>query len=185
MRIAYIDIETNYVGKLPDTDRRFFEDHKNHLLTVVGIRTVGAGEDKFTQIVGEEITRNSLMAPLTGVDHLVSYNGRSRPDQIRGFIGFDFPVIFAQVGVSLDDEFSHVDLVPLCWSKNLYGGQKVIERTLGLLRKLPGKDGKWAMETWRRYLQSGEKNYLEELLAYNREDVCMLRELELRLNKMR
>jgi uncharacterized protein YprB with RNaseH-like and TPR domain len=185
MRVAYIDIETNYVGKLPDTDRRFFEDYKNHLLTVVGIRTVDAEQDQFIQIVGEDITRESVLAGLKDVGRLITYNGRSKPDKIKRRMGFDFPVISAQVGVCLDDEFSHVDLVPLCWSKNLYGGQKVIERTFGLLRKLPGKDGKWAMETWRRYLQSGEKNYLEELLAYNREDVYMLRELELRLSKMR
>jgi len=103
---------------------------------------------------------------------------------VKRRVGFDFPVIEAQLGVALDREFAHTDLVPECWKRNLYGGLKKVEQALGLQRKLPGKHGAWAMETYRTYVKTGDKKCLEEFLAYNREDVFMLREVEQRLAKM-
>ena len=49
---------------------------------------------------------------------------------------------------------------------------------MGLKRSLPGRDGAWATETWRRYRQTGTPALLRELLLYNKEDVFMLREIE-------
>jgi uncharacterized protein YprB with RNaseH-like and TPR domain len=60
----------------------------------------------------------------------------------------------------------------------LYGGLKKVEVALGLKRKLPGKDGLWAQETWRQYQKSGSPRLLDELLAYNQEDVFMLQRVE-------
>jgi uncharacterized protein YprB with RNaseH-like and TPR domain len=40
------------------------------------------------------------------------------------------------------------------------------------------------MEAYRRYLKTGDETLRAELLAYNREDVFMLRELEIRLAKL-
>ena len=77
-----------------------------------------------------------------------------------------------------------MDLVPECWKHDLYGGQKKVEETLGLRRELPGKHGAWAMETWRKYLETGKKGYLDDLLLYNKEDVFMLREIESKLMKL-
>ena len=118
------------------------------------------------------------MEALKGVEHIVTYNGRSIPDKVKGYIGFDFPVIAAQVGIVLDKLLPHTDLCPLCWKANLWGGLKAVEQALGLKRKLPGKDGKWADETWKKYEKSRDKCYLNELLAYNKEDVFMLRCIE-------
>ena len=53
-----------------------------------------------------------------------------------------------------------------------------MELTLGLKRELPGKDGLWAQETWRQYKASGKLRMIEELLAYNKEDVFMLQRVE-------
>jgi uncharacterized protein YprB with RNaseH-like and TPR domain len=39
------------------------------------------------------------------------------------------------------------------------------------------------METYRSYIQTGNENLRTQLLAYNREDVYMLRELEVKLQK--
>jgi uncharacterized protein YprB with RNaseH-like and TPR domain len=184
MKVGYVDIETNYVGThTPDNDL-FFRDYKNHLLTVIGIRVVGPDTDQFTQLLEKNITKARLLETLWGVTRLVTYNGRSIPDDVKHRVGFDFPVIDAQLGVVLDREFPHTDLVPECWKKNLYGGLKKVEQALGLQRKLPGKHGAWAMETYRAYVKTGDKKSLEEFLAYNREDVFMLREVELRLAKM-
>jgi uncharacterized protein YprB with RNaseH-like and TPR domain len=54
----------------------------------------------------------------------------------------------------------------------------VIEQILGLTRKLPGKDGKWADEMWRKYDATKDEAIKREVLAYNEEDVMMLRSVE-------
>ncbi len=176
MRTAYLDIETSYVGRY--TDNRLFKDFGNHQITVIGIRILDGAKDTFVQLVGNDATRENLTQALAGVERIVTYNGRSIPDQVKGYIGFDFPVIAARLGVVLDREFQHVDLCPVCWKANLWGGLKAVEQTLGLQRQLPGKDGKWADETWKEYQRTGRPSLLDDLLAYNREDVLMLRRLE-------
>lgn len=184
MRVAYLDIETNYVGKYASNDDRFFRDSKNHLITVLGVRLLEKDLDEFVQLFDKEVTKARLVQILDGAGKIVTYNGRSIPDPMKGGIGFDFPVIAAQLGIVLDKEFEHTDLCPECWRRDLYGGQKKIEEKLGLRRKLPGKDGAWAMETYRRYVKTGDETYRNELLAYNREDVFMLRELEIKLARL-
>jgi uncharacterized protein YprB with RNaseH-like and TPR domain len=97
---------------------------------------------------------------------------------VKGYTGFDFPVIAAQLGVVLDKVFKHLDLCPACWKVGLWGGQKAVEEMLGLKRELPGKDGKWAENTWKKYQASRDGRLLADLLTYNREDVFMLRRIE-------
>jgi len=176
MRTAYLDIETSYVG--PFRDGRLFKDFKNHKITIIGIRLVDDNADSFLQLAGEEISKEKLLQTLDGVERIVTYNGRSIPDKVKGYVGFDFPVIAAQLGVVLDREFKHLDLCPQCWKANLWGGQKAVEQTLGLKRSLPGKDGKWADETWKKYQETNEENLKQQVLAYNKEDVFMLRRIE-------
>jgi uncharacterized protein YprB with RNaseH-like and TPR domain len=50
---------------------------------------------------------------------------------------------------------------------------------LGLKRE-PGcdRDGAWADQAWKQYEASQDRRYLNELLAYNKEDVYMLRRIE-------
>jgi len=176
MKTAYLDIETNYVGRF--TDQRLFRDCKNHKITVIGVRIIEGEKDAFFQLVGEEATREALLAVLAGVERIVTYNGRSIPDDVKGHTGFDFPVIAAQLGVVLDETFEHMDLCPACWKVGLWGGQKAVEEMLGLKRELPGKDGKWAEDTWKKYQATRNEGLLEDLLTYNREDVFMLRRIE-------
>lgn len=197
MKTAYLDIETDYVG--PFSDQRLFRDHKNHRITVLGVSVLElpdeSGEpqaslgfpaveeerDRFVQLVDEAVTRERLLEALAGVRKIVTYNGRSLPDEVKRSVGFDFPVIAAQLDVVLDREFAHTDLVPECWKRNLYGGLKEVERKLGLARQLPGRDGLWANQTWRKYRETQDQALLDQLLKYNREDVFMLREVELKL----
>jgi uncharacterized protein YprB with RNaseH-like and TPR domain len=181
MRIAYLDIETDYTGKL--SGQQLFEDYANHRITVVGVRVMEEQADEFVQLVGSAVSKDSVLRALAGVETIVTYNGRSIPDRLKQRVGFDFPVIAAQLGVVLDREFPHKDLVPECWNRKLYGGQKKVEVALGLKRTLPGKDGAWATAMWREYQRTGSKEQLEQLLLYNKEDVFMLREIEIRLAK--
>ena len=181
MRVGYLDIETNYVGKFTSDDDRFFRDSENHLITVLGIRLLDKDADSFVQFFDKEISKTNLLDALKGSKKLVTYNGRSIPDQLKKRVGFDFPVIAAQLGVVLDKQFSHTDLCPECWKHDLYGGLKKVERQLGIRRQFPEREGAWAMETYRAYIKSGDEKLRTQLLAYNREDVYMLRELELKL----
>jgi hypothetical protein len=59
MKVAYIDIETNYVGK--HTDQALFSDCKNHLITVLGVRVIDAKTDEFIQLVGQDVTKEALI----------------------------------------------------------------------------------------------------------------------------
>lgn len=179
MRKAYLDIETNYTGALSAPG--LFTDYIHHEITVIGIRVLSKEQDSFVQLIGGEATTDTLLHALRGVERLVTYNGRSIPDDQKRRVGFDFPVIAARLGIVLDQMFPHDDLVPLCWKKNLYGGLKAVETTLGLQRRLPGKDGKWATEMWRNYVRTKDEESLNLLLAYNREDVYMLYEVEMAL----
>lgn len=183
MRIGYLDIETSYMGKL--SGQRLFSDHKNHQITILGVRVLHEDRDLFTQLMGKDVTKTALLSLLGDLDLIVTYNGRSIPDKIRGYIGFDFPVIAAQLGVVLDQKFRHLDLCPACWEHGLWGGQKAIEKTLRLKRQLPGKDGAWADITWKKYEKTGSRNLLDELLQYNREDVFMLRRIHIGLQKLK
>jgi len=176
MKIAYLDIETNYIGKF--TDQRLFKDHKNHQITILGVRVLDEEQDSFVQRVKTDISKPALLSLLSGTDLIVTYNGRSVPDKVKGYIGFDFPVIAAQLDVVLDKKFKHLDLCPACWERGFWGGQKAIERSLGLKRALPGKDGAWADLAWKEYEMTGDENLLKDLLQYNREDVFMLRRIQ-------
>jgi uncharacterized protein YprB with RNaseH-like and TPR domain len=181
MKTGYLDIETSYVGRF--RNEKLFTDYQHHKLTVIGIRILDGSSDHFLQLVGKDISKEALMKTLEGVERIVTYNGRSIPDKLKGYTGFDFPVIAAQLGVVLDKEFKHVDLCPLCWKAGLWGGQKAVEQTLGLKRTLPGKDGAWADTAWKQYEASRDVRFLNELLAYNKEDVFMLRRIEEALRK--
>lgn len=185
MRTAYLDIETKYTGKYTPPEDRFFRDSEHHLVTVLGLLVVDGASENFVQLLGAQATKAELLRLLGATERIVTYNGRSIPDAGTGRVGFDFPVIAAQLGVTLDKEFQHTDLVHTCWKLGLYGGLKKVEEKVGLRRKLPGKDGRWAMEMWLKYEKTGRKEDLEELLLYNREDVYMLRELEEKLKSWR
>ncbi|MGB2676991.1 MAG: ribonuclease H-like domain-containing protein [Candidatus Acidiferrum sp.] len=184
MKVAYLDIETNYVGQFKSDDDRFFRDSRNHLITVLGVRLLDKDSNVFVQLFDQEVTRANLTKALEGTTKIVTYNGRSIPDPIKQRVGFDFPVIAAQLDIVLDKEYQHLDLCPECWKRNLYGGLKKVEQRLGLWRKFPDREGAWAMETFRTYVKTGDEELRSELLAYNREDVYMLRELELKLAKL-
>ena len=175
VKIAYLDIETSYAGKF--TDQRLFRDHKNHCITVVGTRVFQDDKDSFLQLVGNDVSKVALLSVLRGIELVVTYNGRSIPDKVKGYTGFDFPVIASQLDIVVDKEFKHFDICPACWQRGLWGGQKAIELSLGLMRKLPGRDGAWANITWKKYETTGDGHFLTELLEYNREDVFMLRRI--------
>lgn len=159
---AYIDIETTSLNPY-DGD-----------LTVIGL-CLEDGSEHIVQLVGNEISSSKLIEIMKKVKVLYTYNGTR----------FDLPFIKAKLGVDLTKYCIHKDLMYECWSRNLYGGLKEVERKLGIKRKLTGIDGKKAAELGLRYTLHGDKKALSTLLEYNKEDVLNLRVLEQKLNKRR
>ena len=158
---AYLDIETT--GLSPFTDR----------ITVVGIyRQVVPHGFELVQLVGREISRESLLGALDGIGTLYTYNGAR----------FDLVFIEAWLQVPLQSLLLHRDLMYDCWRQDLYGGLKAVEQQLGIERALRGVTGRQAVELWWRYVRQGDEEALQTLMEYNREDVVNLKELRERLH---
>jgi len=150
---AYLDIETT--GLSPSYSG----------ITVVGIYLCNGDDTSFIQLVGEDITIDSLLETLDGVDIIYTYNG-SR---------FDLPFIYTLLGVNLAKIFTHRDLMYDCWRNNLYGGFKAVERQLGIERRLTEVNGYEAVKLWWRYVDHFDLDALATLLEYNKEDVLNLK----------
>ncbi|MCJ7645934.1 ribonuclease H-like domain-containing protein [bacterium] len=151
---AFLDIETSFEGEI----------------TVLGVYR---GDGAIIQLVGREITRSNLLKSLTGITTIYTYNG-SR---------FDLPVIKEKLGIDLDDYFATYDLMYDCWERNLYGGLKKVEQMLGIERCLKDVNGWVAMELWDQYEKENNREALQVLLEYNKEDIINLPILMEKLGK--
>ena len=82
---------------------------------------------------------------------------------------------------NLKKQFNHHDLMYDCWRQKLKGGLKVVGRKLGIERKLTDVDGYQAVLLWWQYVNENDREALDTLLEYNKEDVVNLRTLRLEL----
>lgn len=159
---AYLDIETT--GLSPDYSQ----------ITVIGLYLTDGINNRFCQLVGDNITADSIMESLANVSTIYTYNG-SR---------FDLPFIYVRHKVNLARDFIHCDLMYHCWRNNLYGGLKAVEGKLGINRHLKDVNGYEAVRLWWRYINDYDKVALATLLEYNKEDVVNLKVLkEILLNR--
>jgi uncharacterized protein len=156
---AFLDIETT--GLSPEYSE----------ITVIGIHVCKGEKTSFVQLVGRDITPESILEVLKGVDIIHTYNG-SR---------FDLPFINRKLGINLEEFCSHRDLMYDCWNNNLRGGFKSVERQLGIDRNLQGINGYDAVRLWWRYVDSFDLDALNTLLQYNKEDVLNLKVLKEKL----
>jgi len=157
---AYLDIETTGLSPA-DCD-----------ITVIGIYLCSGADARFVQLVGKDITADSISHSLEGATRIHTYNG-SR---------FDLPFIACRFGVDLAQSIDHRDLMYDCWRCNLYGGLKSVERQLGIRRQLHEVNGWEAVRLWWKYVDSFDLDALDRLLAYNKEDVINLKTLRDRLD---
>lgn len=141
---VYLDVETDWHGRL----------------TIIGFYHRETG---LVQLVGGEISKGNLLASLPPAEFLFTYNGHC----------FDLRCIRRQLGVELRDLYRSCDLRWICQRHGITGGLKVVERRLGITRALPGLDGSDAVRLWARFLR-GDREALQTLLLYNREDVLNL-----------
>jgi uncharacterized protein YprB with RNaseH-like and TPR domain len=139
---VYLDIETDGGGRI----------------VVVGFYARGSG---LVQLVGRDVTPSGLLRSLPACRRLFTFNGHS----------FDLPLIRRRLGLDLRLRYQSIDLRHCCARAGWRGGQKAIERRLGIVRRLPGLDGRDALVFWSRYHEGGDAQALSTLLLYNREDV--------------
>jgi uncharacterized protein len=88
---------------------------------------------------------------------LVTFNGGA----------FDLPKLRKQLGMKFAGP--HIDLKPLCVKLGLVGGLKIVEELLGLQR--PANLRGNPVDLWKAFHASGDHEYLELLVDYNKEDI--------------
>ena len=158
---AYLDIETTGLSS------EYGE------ITVIGIHVCDGEDSNFIQLVGRDITSDSILEALSGVQIIHTYNGRR----------FDLPFIHRKLGINLEEMFSHRDLMYDCWKNNLRGGFKAVERQLDITRDSAGITGFDAVRLWWRYVDTYDLDALNTLLQYNKDDVINLKILKEKLQQ--
>ena len=146
---AYVDIETSGLS--------WPECH---------ITTIALFDGKSVRTYVHGINLEAFADDILPFKLLVTWNGR----------GFDAPFLRRTLHIPLDKgDMAHLDLLPVYRSLGLRGGLKKVECKLGLDREeLSGVDGLAAVWLWQRFEATGDKRYLETLLAYNAADVLSL-----------
>ncbi len=143
---VFLDIETDKKGNI----------------TVIGLFD---GEKEMSMVEGINLDKNVLMQQLRRYKMIVTFNGLSFDlPRLRNYfqIGFDVPI---------------VDLKHACQKLGLNGGLKAVEEKLGIDRPhhLKAYGGDNAIDLWRAYHASGDREYLQLLVEYNREDCVNLK----------
>lgn len=158
-RKVYLDIEATYNGdidpeKSQEDKDRFFKDYphwkfycerqhnekKVEYQGIIGIFILDFDIDentqihklvdkKFVQLIGKDITQERLMKELDGMNEIIGYHCRTKLSA-KGYTGYDFGVIGAQLGVVLDElpGITCVDLELLAHNAGIYGGLKEVEK---------------------------------------------------------
>ncbi len=150
--VGYLDIETSFRSEV----------------TVFGLLRAERG---LIQIIGGALTRDAIDDALRGIDTLCTFNGEA----------FDLPVLRRAFGIGLLERCRSLDLSIDCRRAGLRGGLKRIEDGLSIPRRLRGIGGYDAMVLWDRWEKGNDRDALETLLQYNRDDVTNLALLERRL----
>ena len=146
-RVLFLDVETTGLDS----------DHDE--ITVIGW-SFGGCTRSIVRGTNEDLLRNDFQEAKA----LVTFNGDRFDTKFvaRAFPGITFPKV-------------HIDLLQLCRRVGLTGGQKTIEKALGIdLRDDTTRvDGHQAVELWHRHVH-GDRKALRTLVLYNRVDVAAM-----------
>jgi len=154
-RLCYVDCETT--GLDPGRDH----------VTVV---TLGMGSDLFTFVRGEDLQAFPETLPEDAI--LVTFNG----------VRFDAVFLLKEFGAVVARP--HVDLMPILRAYGFTHGLKAIERKMGFSRSAGDTlEGGGAVQAWQAYTERADTNALAQLVAYNRRDAVVLREMFIRLHQ--
>lgn len=167
MQTALDGDDLSYIGKVwPQTEMWRFYTRYREECCFLDIEINGAGQvivvgisDYYTTwqfVKGVNLSKREIDGVLSRYKVVITFNGGA----------FDLPKLRKKLDVVF--EGLHIDLKPLCVNLGLVGGLKEIERILKLGRPshLQGNP----VNLWRAFWASGDKEYLDLLLAYNGED---------------
>src|SRR3989344_3481870 len=156
-----------FIGKLPpvqmwrlylyfDEECCFLdiETDSSGKITVVGLSDY---YNTKTFVKGFNLERRSIQKELERFKLVVTFNGGS----------FDLPKLKKELMIEL--AVPHLDLKPLCVNLGLKGGLKEVEKMLNLKR--PAHLYGNPVDLWKAFQASGDKEYLELLIDYNKEDI--------------
>ena len=146
-QVLFLDIETTGLSHYYDE------------ITVIGW---SLGGKSYSFVKGDSET--ALQSAFDDAKVMVTFNGIRFDER---FIRNEFPI------ANLPD--MHIDLMYLARRVGLTGGQKAIERELGISVRetVNGIDGYAAVLLWHRYLR-GDLTALKQLLQYNRADIAAM-----------
>ena len=153
---GYLDIETDRAGKI----------------CVVGLSIENNG---FLQWYGDDVRTSNIECELNDIRTIVTFNGDL----------FDLPRLKESLNIDLKARCVSRDLFKEKKKLGIKGGLKQLEKMFGIERKTDGMNGYKAMFLWERYCKYGDKDALDLLLEYNKEDVVNLIRLEEILESLR
>ena len=134
-------------------------------ITVVGLYD---GIDTKIMVKGINLDLKTLKEELRRYKMLITFNGSS----------FDLPVL-ERYYPGVVPFVPHMDLRHVCARIGLSGGLKAVERRLGISRPAEVEEflGSDAVYLWNAYKSTGDREYLDKLIAYNEEDIINLKPL--------
>ena len=110
-----------------------------------------------TFIQNVNLEKNIIQKEINQYKLIITFNGSS----------FDLPKLKKQLNIDLS--VPHIDLKPLCINLGLKGGLKEVEKLLKLNRP-PNLRGS-PIGLWKSFHASGDRDWLDLLIAYNKEDI--------------
>ncbi|XDD41787.1 ribonuclease H-like domain-containing protein [Leptospira sp. WS60.C2] len=167
---------TFFSKELPSLEYWRLWQHFPERFCFLDIETTGISDSSVTTVVSlfqNETIRTFergkdlefLFDSIDPEDILVTYNGRR----------FDIPFLEREFHYKVKNP--QLDLMNLLHSIGIKGGLKKSEIQLGLVRPeaIAGMDGREAPLLWFSYQQTNNKEALDKLIAYNREDTKNLK----------
>jgi uncharacterized protein len=107
-------------------------------------------------VKGVNLEYNLLKKELSKFKIIITFNGAA----------FDLPKLKKEFNLNFNTP--HIDLKPLCINLGLKGGLKQVEKILNLKR--PKHLNGNPVDLWKAFHASGDREYLELLIDYNKED---------------
>lgn len=119
------------------------------------------GFETKTMVKNYNLDKNIFQNELKKYKLIITYNGKS----------FDIPAIEKYFGIKIN--IPHIDLKHCCLNLGLNGGLKEIEKKLNIKRPINLYDTPF--DSYKAFMASGDKEYLELLIKYNEEDMINLK----------
>ena len=161
------DNSSYFIGRLPKKEMwrlyHYFKDECGYLDVEIDShgKIILAGISNYYNsnsfVKGYNLEKEWLQKELSKYKILVTFNGSS----------FDLPRLKKQLGLEIN--IPHIDLKHLVLRLSLKGGLKEVEKTLNLKR--PANRYGNPVDLWKAFHASGDKEWLELLINYNKEDI--------------